>query len=134
MSTVVQIQAKGSRSRLEIGKNEAVDGYSSFWMLADIQCDWMQMYSKLRDVHFVALEKFVEQLDAFVLNRQLQPHLEGTEGTWLAFQEEGRRVLLRFALGAIKDCMPHQHQGSFELEEADLSELAVAFSRLFEDR
>ncbi|PJK07578.1 hypothetical protein CO610_07935 [Lysobacteraceae bacterium NML95-0200] len=130
MAPLVKIQAKGSQCSLEVGRNEAVAGYSSFWVLADIRCDWMQMCSKLEDVHFVALKKFVEQLDAFILNRQLQPHLEGTEGTWLAFQGEGRRVMLRFALGAIKDCMVHQHQGGFEVEEAILNELVVAFSRL----
>lgn len=78
------------------------------------------------DVALLRLAEFAAQLDAFVLDRQVAPLLEGTYDTEIRFRADGRTVAVAFRIGGQAGRQAHALTGGFEIAEGALLSLAQA--------
>ncbi len=83
------------------------------------------------------LDAFVDELDAFVLDRTLRPRLSGTYDTFLAFEAVGNAVLFSYCLGdALMGRPTHRftQTGSFEIDDDTLSSIVGELREMTSER
>lgn len=82
---------------IEIKHNiDESSGYDSFSFHANVDIGHGAFSAKNEDVHFFDLSTFVAQLDSFVLDRTVQPCLNGTYDSFLSLSGTPSSVNLRF--------------------------------------
>ncbi len=87
------------------------------------------------DVHFLNLEAFVRELDAFIMDRARKPRLEGTYDSYIEFSGSPSRVAVSFCVGdafsGYASTRAHfAFTGAFEIEQDFLSSALEQFRGL----
>ena len=129
----MKIASNDNRSCLLLEKIEYENGYSSISVEANIDLTHSSFQGANTDIHFQGIEDFVAKLDAFVMDRSIQPRLEGTYDSFIKLKGISNRVVLSFNVGSAfcgTDTFNYGVQGSFEVDQGDLNEIVSGFKRL----
>ncbi|MBI1889466.1 MAG: hypothetical protein HYS18_02340 [Burkholderiales bacterium] len=94
---IVDTQAKCS-IEIEYDGYETPD-YASFTFGASVNIGHGMFKAVNKDINFFNFQFFVEELDAFILDRSLQPKLSGTYDSYLEFVGVSSSVSIRFRIG-----------------------------------
>ncbi len=131
----MKIYSSDSRSAIRIEKHGDVQ-YSSFEVEVSVDIGHGAFTDKNTDVQFLNLDRFVEELNAFVLERQQIPRLQGTYDSFIAFSTPAGKTALwvEFALGdacagPVKTA-DYLLKGGFEFDPEYLNEVLAGFREL----
>jgi hypothetical protein len=106
--------------------------YSSFLLEVFVDLGHSFFQGKNTDLHFFCIDDFISQLNAFILDRSLQPRLEGTYDTYLMFKGEANNVILSFYVGSAycgKETYSYAVQGAFDIDQENLNDIVKGFSK-----
>ncbi len=106
--------------------------YSSFSLEAFIDLGHSSFQGKNIDLHFFDIDNFIAKLDAFVLDRSIQPRLEGTYDTYIMFRGSGTHIFLSLNIGSAY-CGSETHsysvKGTFEVSQENLNNIVNGFAK-----
>ena len=128
------IKSIDSQSWIEIERSLLEQEYSCFSIACKVDIGHGQFTAKNTDVHFVNLKQFVDDLDHFILDRNLSPILEGTYGTSLKFYSPSScSLMVSFTIGdaycGYIETVDFKTSGTFEIEQEYLGNLLSWFAR-----
>ena len=126
--------ADSKNSWIEIQRNED-DDFSSFLFRVAIDIGHGNFSACNNSLNFLNLRGFAEEVDQFVLRRDIQPFLEGTYDSYLRLrQTNNNEVLISFCIGDAfcgwENTAEFKLQGEFPIEQDILTTLASAFMSL----
>lgn len=133
----MRIRSTDEKAWLELSRNGS-EAHASFSIECSVDIGHGKFRAKNSDVHFVNAEEFVKTLDAFVLNRELAPQLNGTYDTRIQFfRPRGKNVtMVSFVIGdAFSGHSATTHyktEGEFEVDAEYLHELVTDFKKLLQ--
>lgn len=106
--------------------------YSSFILDALVDVGHSVFQGRNTDIHFFGIGDFVSKLNDFIIDRDIQPRLEGTYDTYLVFKGAANHVFLSFYIGSAC-CGAETHtyaiQGTFEIDQGSLGDIVKGFSK-----
>jgi hypothetical protein len=112
--------------------------YLSFNMECAVNSRQNFFQGKNTDFHFLNTEEFIEDLDKFILNRDVLPQLKGVHGPCLVFyrsKKQATAVMVRFSVSddssAYSEGVEFKTTGTLEINSEFLNEYVKEFKRLF---
>jgi hypothetical protein len=134
----MHIMSSDRKSWIEVLR-EGDQDYSSFSISCSVEIGSGRFSGTNVDVHFFNLPEFVQTIDQFIMERSLQPVLEGTYGTYIKLWQPGKRnaVMLNFAIGNVFCGWPttatFKVEGAFPIDQEILNSLVEGFRALLVD-
>jgi hypothetical protein len=130
----MRISSTDSKSWIEIQRNKD-DDFPSFQFRAAIDIEHGTFSACNSSLAFLNLRKFAEEVDQFILHRELRPFLEGTYESYLKLrQTDSNEILITFCIGdtfcGCKSTDEFRLHGSFPIEQDILTTLASEFMSL----
>lgn len=110
-------------------KNNIENDFPSFKVLAEIDINHGVFSAKNNDLALLNINEFRGDLDAFIINRELQPRLEGTYDSFIEFSKgtEITKARIKFAIGdaysGFTKTVNFLFTGEFEIEIESISKL-----------
>jgi hypothetical protein len=107
-------------------------GYSSFSMESLVDIGHSSFQGRNSDLHFFGIDDFVAQLSAFVMDRRIQPRLEGTYDSFLMFKGSASHVSVSFCIGSAycgAETYSYVMSGAFEVEQENLASIVSDLSK-----
>ena len=129
----MKIYSKDQNSWLTFDHNvDDNHDYSAFSLEAFIDLDHSSFQGKNIDLHFFDIDNFIAKLDAFVLDRSIQPKLEGTYDTYIMFKGNGTHIFISFSIGSAycgTETYFYSVQGTFEVSQENLGNIVIGFTQ-----
>ncbi len=120
---------------IEIERRPGDGAHDPFTLNASVDIGHGVFKAANADVHFLNLEAFVRELDAFIMDRTLKPRLEGTYDSYIEFSGTPFRVAISFCVGDAfsgyaRASAHFALTGAFEIEQDFLSSALEQFRGL----
>lgn len=114
--------------------DDGTDDYISYVLeiVSDIEHSFFKGSNS--DIHFLNMPEFIDQLDSFVLNRNVRPKLEGTYDSYLSFIGSGNVVEVNYCIGSQNDHQIFSQKGGFEISQEHLSSILTDLKTLYKSR
>ncbi|WP_026609732.1 hypothetical protein [Methylocaldum szegediense] len=134
----MRISSSDGKTWIEIRRNEG-DDFPSFAFSGAVNIGHGRFTGRSTSLTFLNLSEFAEALDAFILQRDLQPCLEGTYGSYArVWQPRSKNeVMLGFCIGDAFSgwvgTSEFKLQGEFPIEQEILNSLVFAFRSMVRD-
>ncbi|GAA6140041.1 hypothetical protein NBRC116583_37880 [Arenicella sp. 4NH20-0111] len=128
----MKIVSTDNQCELTIENGEDEFGYNFCSLAAKIGSGTCEFTGCNNDVTFTNMIEFIKDLDSFILNRELEPKLEGTYGSYLLFKGTSTYVALTFKIGGAfcgTETFSYSITGTFEVAKEYLQEIVVEFKK-----
>jgi hypothetical protein len=134
----MRISSSDGKAWIEIRRNED-DDLPSFSFCGAVNIGYGSFTASNISLTFLNLSEFAEALDVFISQRDLQPFLEGTYGSYLrVWQPRSKNeVMLSFCIGDAfcgwVSTSEFKLQGEFPIEQEMLNSLVLALRSMARD-
>lgn len=126
----MKVSSTDSQSWFLVNYNQDQNGYDSFSIEVNFDVGHSAFHGKNTDVHFLNLAGFIIELDAFILNRNLQPRLLGTYDSVLVLKAEATgNITVSLIIGSSLENKDYRVQGSFEFLPEKLNDVLRGFQQ-----
>lgn len=133
----MKILSSDSKQWIEV-KRFVDDDYSSYELGVSIDVGHGHFTGRNKDIQFLNLKEFIENLDSFILSRELKPRLEGTYDSFVEFYSPKNKnsIMVNFCVGDAYAGYPETAmyglKGSFEFNVEYLNDVLEKF-KAFEE-
>ena len=131
----MKIESTDSKSKIEIIRT-GDEGYSSFEVSVNIDIGHGFFSGCNTDLIFLNLSNFIDEIDAFILNRNISPKLNGTYDSFIQLIKDKRTsaILVKFKIGdaycGYSDTIQYSIEGGFEINQELLSTILTEAKKL----
>ena len=111
---------------------DEVTQYSSFLFEVYIDLGHSVFHSKNSDIQIFDINSFVNELNEFLMDRSLEPKLEGTYDSFLSFIGNNRDIQISFNIGSSycsSETYSYSTSGKFEIDQEHLNEVLEFFMK-----
>lgn len=122
----MRLVSTDNQSELTITVVEDEHGYKASSLTAQISLGHSEFKGSNSDINFLNLPDFIRDLDAFILNRKIEPKLNGTYGSYILFRGTNTSVAIIFKIGGAfcgTDTYNYSVTGTFEIDQGQLGEI-----------
>jgi hypothetical protein len=126
----MKIVSTDNQSELTIENREDEFGYNFLSLSAKIGSGTCEFNGCNNELSFTNIDEFIKELDSFISNRELEPKLEGTYGSYLTFRGTSTYVALTFKIGGAfcgTETFSYSIMGTFEIAQEYLHKIVTEF-------
>lgn len=122
----MKIVSTDNKSELIVNMFEDEHGHKAYSLGAEIGLGHSEFKGCNNDIIFLNVPEFIKDLDAFILNRKIEPKLIGTYDSYILFKGTSTCVAITFKIGGAfcgTDTYSYSITGTFEIAQEQLGEI-----------
>ncbi|MET0029586.1 MAG: hypothetical protein ABW101_18295 [Candidatus Thiodiazotropha sp.] len=122
----MKIPSSDGKSSIDVEKRHEDESGSAYKVTCSINIGHGEFLAKNDEIYFVNMAQFTKELDAFICDRSLVPHLEGTYDTEIRFlcKNSPLKVVVEFTIGdsysGYSEAAHYKLSGMFEIDQGKL--------------